>query len=77
MSANVGSFLHRWAQQDPGRAGIVDSGRDDLVFSYGELGHQASRVAAYLLDRGLGPGDRVAICTANGLDFIAAWFGTV
>jgi long-chain acyl-CoA synthetase len=77
MSANVGSFLHRWAQQDPGRAGIIDSGHDDLVFSYGELGRQASRVAACLLDRGLGPGDRVAICTANGLDFIAAWFGTV
>jgi len=77
MGANVGSFLHRWAQQDPGRTGIVDSGRSDLAVSYGELGRQASRVAAHLLDRGLGPGDRVAICTANGLDFVAAWFGTV
>jgi long-chain acyl-CoA synthetase len=77
MNANVGSFLHRWAQQDPGRTGIVDSGRNDLGFSYGELDRQASRVAGHLLDRGFGPGDRVAICTANGMDFVAAWFGAV
>ena len=77
MNANVGSFLHRWAQQDPGRTGIVDSGRNDLAFSYGELDRQASRVAGHLLDRGLGAGDRVAICTANGMDFVAAWFGAV
>jgi long-chain acyl-CoA synthetase len=77
MSANVGSFLHRWAQQDPDRTGIVDSGRDDLAFSYRELDRQASRVAAHLRERGLGPGDRIAICTANGLDFVAAWFGAV
>jgi long-chain acyl-CoA synthetase len=77
MNANVGSFLHRWAQQDPERTGIVDSGRDDLVLSYAELDRQASRVGAHLCERGLGPGDRVAICTANGLDFVAAWFGAV
>lgn len=77
MDANVGSFLHRWARQDPGRTGIVDSGRDALSLSYGELDRQASRIAAHLVERGLGPGDRVAICTANGLEFVAAWFGTV
>ncbi len=77
MRANVGSLLHRWAEREPRRTGIVDSGRDGLSLSYGELDRQASRVAAHLLDRGLGAGDRVAICTANGLDFVAAWFGTV
>lgn len=77
MDANVGSFLHHWALQDPGRAGIVDSGRDALALSYGELDRRASRVAMRLVERGLGPGDRVAICTANGLEFVAAWFGTV
>jgi len=77
MNANVGGFLHRWAARDPQRTGIIDSGRDDLTLSYGELDRQASRIAAHLLERGLGPGDRVAICTANGLDFVAAWFGAV
>jgi long-chain acyl-CoA synthetase len=77
MNANVGSFLHRWARREPGRTGIVDAGRDDRAFSYAELDEQASRVAAHLIERGLGPVDRVAICTANGLDFVAAWFGAV
>ncbi|NNE20035.1 MAG: AMP-binding protein [Myxococcales bacterium] len=77
MTANVGTFLHRWARLDPGRTAIIDAGRDDLVVSYAELHRQASGVAAQLMDSGLGSGDRVAICTANGLDFVAAWFGTV
>jgi long-chain acyl-CoA synthetase len=77
VSVNVGSFLHRWAQQEPGRIGIIDAGRGDLALSYQELDCQASRVAAHLLERDLGAGDRVAICTANGLEFVAAWFGAV
>ncbi len=77
MNANVGSLLRRRAQTDPGRTGIIDSRRDDLPLSYAELDAQASRVAAELIERGVGPGDRVAICTANGLDFVAAWFGAL
>ena len=77
MSGNVGAFLHARAQQDPERIGIIDTGRDGLAFSYGELDRQASRMAAHLRAQGLGLGDRIAICTANGLDFVAAWFGAV
>jgi len=74
---NVGLFLHRWATRDPGRTGIIDAGRDDLAVSYEELDRKAARVASHLRARGLGTGDRVAICTANGLEFVAAWFGAV
>lgn len=77
MTANVGSFLHRWAQRVPERTGIVDAGRKELALSYATLDEQAARVAAHLAERGLGPGDPVAICTANGLEFVAAWFGAV
>jgi long-chain acyl-CoA synthetase len=77
VNANVGRILHDWAERDPERTGIVDAGRGDLAVSYGEVDRQAGRVAAYLSGHGLGPGDRVAICTANGLDFVAAWFGAV
>lgn len=77
MHDNVGLFLHRWATRDPERTGIIDAGRGDLAVSYGELDRQAARVAACLRARGLGTGDRVAICTANGLEFVAAWFGAI
>ncbi len=77
MGANVGTFLHGWATRDPNRTGIIDSGRGDLELDYQTLDRQASRVAAHLRERGFGLGDRIAICTANGLDFVAAWFGAV
>ena len=77
MSANVGCFLHDWAERDPERTGIIDAGRGDLHVSYRELDRRAGRVASSLRSRGLDPGDRVAICTANGVDFVAAWFGAV
>ena len=77
MSANVGFFLHDWAERDPGRTAIIDAGRDDLAVTYAELDEQAGRVASYLGTRGISEGDRVAICTVNGLEFVAAWFGAI
>lgn len=77
MNRNLGLLLHRWARRDPDRIGIIDAGRDGQVSSYAELDHRASRLAAHLLEQGLRPNDRVAICTANGLEFVAAWFGAV
>jgi long-chain acyl-CoA synthetase len=76
MNANVGLLLHERAMQNSERTAMIDAGRDGLVLGYGELDRRASRVASYLLGRGLGMGDRVAIYTDNGLDFVAAWFGT-
>jgi long-chain acyl-CoA synthetase len=77
VQGNVGLFLHRWATRDPERTGIIDAGRGDLAVSYGELDRKAARVASSLRAKGLSPGDRVAICTANGVEFVVAWFGAV
>ena len=77
MSANVGAFLHGWAKRDPKRTAIIDAGHQDAVSSYAALDRQAATVAAHLANLGLGAGDRVAICTDNGLQFVAAWFGAV
>ena len=77
MSSNVASYLHRWAVDDPPRTGIIDAGRDELAVSYAELDANASRVAAALAAHDIGPGDRVAIYTENGLGFVAAWFGAL
>jgi long-chain acyl-CoA synthetase len=75
MNANVGRFVHHWALQDPERTAIVDSGRSEIRYSYGELDREARRVAGHLRSRGLGLHDRVAISTGNGLNFVASWFG--
>ncbi|MEM7436310.1 MAG: AMP-binding protein [Myxococcota bacterium] len=77
MNANVGTFLHRWATEDPDRTAIIDTGRGGLRVTYASLDAQASMVAGALAARGLEPGARVAICMDNGLEFAAAWFGCV
>ncbi|MGD8607911.1 MAG: AMP-binding protein [Myxococcales bacterium] len=77
MNANVGLFLHQWAIRDPKRTAMIDAGREAPALEYAEIDRRASRVASYLADRGLRIGDRVAIYTDNGLDFVAAWFGAV
>ena len=77
MSTNIGQVLHQWARTDPARVAIVDAGHEMAEVTYGELDQRAERVAATLLARGLGPGDRVVVCTANGIDFVAAWFGAL
>src|SRR3954452_8912901 len=45
------------------------------TLSYGELDERACRAAVALRELGLSPGDRVAICLANGLGFLDACFG--
>lgn len=77
MNPNVGLFLNAWAQDDPGRTAMIDAGRAERALPYAELDRQASRVASALVAVGAGPGDRVAICMQNGLEFVAGWFGAI
>ncbi|MFN8215616.1 MAG: class I adenylate-forming enzyme family protein [Solirubrobacterales bacterium] len=55
------------------RPAIVSDGQE---WSYGEFWARAGGIARHLLhDRGLAPGDRVAIAGANEPDYLAAYFG--
>ncbi|HTY87897.1 MAG TPA: class I adenylate-forming enzyme family protein [Candidatus Acidoferrum sp.] len=45
--------------------------------TYGELNRDASRLAGFLLQLGVGRGDRVAILLENSFDFISAHFGAL
>lgn len=57
-----------------GRPAIV---HQDRPITYGELEARARRCAARMRRLGLGPGDRVAIVTADKLPFLAAHLGTL
>lgn len=49
----------------------------DEVLSYGEYKAWSDRVAAKLIADGLQPGDRIAICAANSLAYVALIMGTI
>ena len=46
----------------PDRAALVQG---DRHLTYREVGEQARRLAHHLTDRGIGPGDRVAVACPN------------
>jgi benzoate-CoA ligase family protein len=50
---------------------------DDREVSYEEVDRAASGFARLLADRGVAPQDRVIIVMADGLDFVAALFGSL
>jgi acyl-CoA synthetase (AMP-forming)/AMP-acid ligase II len=73
-AANLGDLLRA---AEPSRAAIIDC-RDwqkPATLSYAALGQSASAIARGLLARGLKRGERVAIVSANRLEFVAAYLG--
>jgi amino acid adenylation domain-containing protein len=57
------------AAQHPGRPAVTDR---DRTLTYGELVERAGRIAGALARRGVGRGDRVAVCLERGSDLVAA-----
>lgn len=47
----------------------------DKRYTYGDLESQANRLAALLADAGVRRGQRVALLAANGVDYVAGFFG--
>ena len=70
-NAVAGELLRRSAERWPARTAVVDRQR---ACSYRELENRAQSVAAWLVDRGLGPGQRLAVLSGNCLDYAVLIF---
>lgn len=62
------------AAADPARIALVCG---DQQLSYGELRDRVARAAGVWRERGLKPGDRVAIKLPDGIDWVVAFLGTI
>ncbi|MDX1567914.1 MAG: AMP-binding protein, partial [Longimicrobiales bacterium] len=69
---NLAMVLDDAARNFPDREAIVSG---STRMTYGELGAAASKVAGGLNDRGIGPGDRVALSCVNVAYFPIAYYG--
>jgi non-ribosomal peptide synthetase component F len=49
----------------------------DRRLDYGDLRERVGRAAAVWRQRGLTPGDRVAICLPDGIEWVCAFLGTI
>jgi long-chain acyl-CoA synthetase len=72
MHANLGSILFGSAELRPDHVALR---LDERALTYAELERAARGVATALLERGLEPGDRVALLVPNVPEFTVAYFG--
>lgn len=71
---NIASNLETAARYFPQQPALI---ADERICSYAELNDAASRVAAGLISRGLRPGDPVAFCAPNSIDWLVFYFGVL
>ncbi|WP_210493477.1 fatty acyl-CoA synthetase [Patulibacter sp. SYSU D01012] len=72
----LADLLHRSARRFPDRVAVLEEGvPDPRSRTFAELEADANRLAAALAARGIGPGDRVALLSRNGLPYVQAIFG--
>jgi len=64
--------LRRHAHDRPDHVALL---HEEDRCTYADLSDRADRVAGALLERGVAPGDRVALLAANSIDFVAALYG--
>jgi long-chain acyl-CoA synthetase len=70
--SNIADVLRQHAASTPGRAALILGERED---SWAELYDRASRVAAGLVQAGVGPQDRIAFLDKNGIEHFEVFFG--
>jgi long-chain acyl-CoA synthetase len=69
---NLASLLKGPAEFTPERLALIDGARR---LTWSELDSAVDRVAGGLRERGLHPGDRVAILLGNSIEFVIGYFG--
>jgi long-chain acyl-CoA synthetase len=74
MQLSVATLLQDSAARFPDRTAVVDGG---VRVSYRELWQEVLRFAAELRERGVGPGDRVAVMLPNSADFPRAYYAVL
>ena len=66
-------WIGHHADLSPDRVALIDDGRD-LTLTYGELDDRSRRLADWLANQGVKPGDRVAFLAGNTTDIFEALF---
>src|SRR5262245_58519470 len=74
MNANLATNLLETARAHPDRVALK---LDDVQLSYTDLDRASGRLAGWLRDNGIRPGDRVGIMLPNVPDFAVVYYGAL
>jgi long-chain acyl-CoA synthetase len=75
MRDNLATLLDDFRRYDRQIAVVRTQGNRRRATSYGEVARLAGRFAAFLAERGIGPGDRVLLWGENSAEWIAVFHG--
>ncbi len=75
MRDHLATLLDDFRRYDREVAVVRHQGNRRRVTTYGEIARLAGRFAALLVQRGIGPGDRVLLWGENSAEWIAAFYG--
>ena len=73
-NVNIGEFLRTRAFLNPGKEALYDIAAERR-YSFTELNERANQACSMLGSLGLAKGDRVALLTYNGHEFLESFFG--
>jgi len=65
LKMNIASNLEKTAFYFADRCAVID---DDKIISYSQFNQDANRIASALQDRGVRPGEHVALCAPNSYE---------
>ncbi len=69
------ALLTKWHAREPGKTAIVDLDQNDKSITWGQLATEADKVAQFLKDRGVQPGDKVALLSDENIEKLIIWMG--
>ena len=67
-------FLEHSAELLPDKIAVIHEG---ARVSYSQVNNQANQIAHYLLEKGIGKGERIAILLENSLEYIVSYYGAL
>ncbi|MDX1382046.1 MAG: long-chain fatty acid--CoA ligase [Thermoanaerobaculia bacterium] len=73
MKNNIGLFLAKRAELDPDLEGFIDADTQRR-FTFAQWNERCNRTAHGLLERGVSPGDRVALLQMNSIEYMETFF---
>ena len=69
------AILAKWRDRDPDKTAIVDLDQDERSITWGRLAIEADRIAQFLKDKGVKPGDKVALLSDEVIEKLIIWMG--
>ena len=69
------ALLTKWRKRDADKTAIVDLDQDGKSITLGQIAAEADRIAQFLREHGVRPGDKVALLSDENIEKLIVWMG--